>query len=488
MRTHPTRTEPSMLAALRRLFPGGTADQFLDPLLDGLPCGIFAIDLDGRITAWNRQMEALTGFERDDVLGQGCEVLDGSTCGGGPCPVGGDGPCALFRDGGVRDRRCTIRTRGGEQIPVLKSAQMVLDTTGSPLGAFETVTDLRTVERLEADLEALRRTVAAVEGTRGLIGGHPSMARLREIIALAAATEASVLVQGETGTGKELVARAIHDASPRRGGPFVRVACCALSESLLESELFGHVRGAFTGAVSGRVGRFEAADGGTIFLDEIGDISPALQAKLLRVLQEREFERVGDNRTVKVDIRVVTATNRDLAALCREGRFRQDLYYRLAVMPLVVPPLRERRSDIPLLVAHFLDRLAARAGRPVPRLTAPALAALVDAPWPGNVRELEHALEYAWVLSPQGFIEALALPAAVSSPATAFSTMPDGPGGGEGAVEPTSPARRRKAAGPGRAVLEATLGAHGGSCTKTAEALGVHRVTLWKWLRAAGLG
>jgi two-component system response regulator HydG len=481
----PTTDDPSMLAALRRLFPGGAADEFLAPLLDGLPCGVFAIDLGGRITAWNRQMEALTGFERDDVLGQGCDVLDGSTCGGGPCPVGDGAPCALFRDGAVRDRRCSIRTRAGEQIPVLKSAQMVRDAHGLPLGAFETVTDLRAVERLEADVEALRRVVAITEGTRGLIGGHPVMARLREIIALAAATEASVLVQGETGTGKELVARAVHEASPRRRGPFVRVACCALSESLLESELFGHVRGAFTGAVSGRVGRFEAADGGTIFLDEIGDISPALQAKLLRVLQEREFERVGDNRTLKVDIRIVTATNRDLAALCREGRFRQDLYYRLAVLPIVVPPLRERRSDIPLLVTHFLDRLAAQSGRPAPRLRADALSVLCAADWPGNVRELEHALEYAWVLSPHGVIEPEALPAALQRSAESGRTERADP---PPAASGPQGSRRRRGAAPERRVLEATLARHGGSCTEAAQALGVHRVTLWKWLRAAGLG
>jgi transcriptional regulator with PAS, ATPase and Fis domain len=277
-------------------------------------------------------------------------------------------------------------------------------------------------------------------------------------------------------------------ASKRAKGPLEKMNCAAIPSELFESELFGHEAGAFTGATKQRRGKFERASGGTLFLDEIGDMPLPMQAKLLRVLQEREIERVGGNEVIRVDVRVVAATNRELEQMSAEGKFRADLYDRLNVLPLVLPPLRARREDIPQLVAHFLDRLAARAGRPVPRLTAPALAALVDAPWPGNVRELEHALEYAWVLSPQGFIEALALPAAVSSPATAFSTMPDGPGGGEGAVEPTSPARRRKAAGPGRAVLEATLGAHGGSCTKTAEALGVHRVTLWKWLRAAGLG
>jgi two-component system response regulator HydG len=471
-----TDADPTMLDTLRRIFPGGTADQFLAPLLDGLPCGVFAIDPDGIITAWNRQMEALTGHRRDDVVGLGCAVLDGTTCGAGPCPSAGRAPCSLFTHGEVRDRRCAIRTRDGDLVPVLKSAQIVRDAQGNPIGAFETVTDLRTVQRLETDLASLRDQVAATVATRPLIGGHPLMARLREIITLAAATDASVLVHGETGTGKEIVARAIHDASPRRAGPFVRVACCALSESLLESELFGHVRGAFTGAVGNRVGRFEAADGGTIFLDEIGDISPALQAKLLRVLQEREFERVGDNRTLQVDIRVVTATNRDLQALCREGRFRQDLFYRLAVIPIELPPLRARQSDIPTLAAHFLERLGARAGRPAHRLTAAALEALVGASWPGNVRELEHALEYAVVLSPNGVIEVESLPHAARVPEAASVR-----------AEPAPRRRPAAAMGPGRAALLVALEANGGRRGDTAAQLGVNRVTLWKWLRAAGI-
>jgi transcriptional regulator with GAF, ATPase, and Fis domain len=214
-----------------------------------------------------------------------------------------------------------------------------------------------------------------------------------------------VLVTGETGTGKELVARAIHDWSAQREQPLVRVNCAALPETLIESELFGHVRGAFTGATGNKKGRFALADGGTIFLDEIGTLAPTVQSKLLRVLQEREFEPLGSERTVSVDVRVIAATNRDLRQLVGEGKFQEDLYYRLNVIPIVIPPLRERRDDIPLLVDHFIRRHALRAGKRLDGITPAAMAALVDAPWPGNVRELENTVERAVVLATQPVIQ-----------------------------------------------------------------------------------
>ena len=232
----------------------------------------------------------------------------------------------------------------------------------------------------------------------GMIGHSPAMAEVYRLTHQVAGTPATVLLLGETGTGKELVAKALHELSPRSSGPFVRVNCGALSESLLESELFGHVKGAFTNAFENRTGRFEAAHGGTIFLDEINSMSFTLQVKLLRVLQEQEFERVGDSKTISVDCRIVAATNRDLTDEIEAGRFREDLYYRLNVVPIYLPPLRERVDDIPLLVQHFTKRYATTMGRTVPRIADEVFAFLKSYAWPGNVRELQNYVERSLVL------------------------------------------------------------------------------------------
>jgi formate hydrogenlyase transcriptional activator len=232
-----------------------------------------------------------------------------------------------------------------------------------------------------------------------IVGSSGALCSLLENIRIVAPTASTVLVEGETGTGKELIARAIHAASDRRHRPFVKVNCAAIPSELLESELFGHQRGAFTGAVAQRIGRFEAAHEGTIFLDEIGEIPLALQAKLLRAVQEQEFERIGGSRTIRVDVRIVAATNRDLKAMVDEGKFRADLYYRLAVFPVNVPPLRERREDIPMLARHFVQKHARRMNRYIENIPADALESLINCDWPGNIRELQNVIERSVVLS-----------------------------------------------------------------------------------------
>lgn len=239
----------------------------------------------------------------------------------------------------------------------------------------------------------------------GIVGRSRRIQEVVNTARIVAQSRSTVLITGETGTGKELVARAIHDWSAQRDMPLVRVNCAALPETLIESEFFGHVRGAFTGAIGNKKGRFALADGGTIFLDEIGVIAPAMQAKLLRVLQEREFEPLGSERTVKVDVRVIAATNRDLRQMVTDGRFQEDLYYRLNVIPIVLPPLRDRPEDIPVLVEHFIKRHALRAGKRIDGIAPDAMAALVASPWPGNVRELENTVERAVVLTPTAVIQ-----------------------------------------------------------------------------------
>ena len=333
----------------------------------------------------------------------------------------------------------------------------------------------------------------------GLIGGSPAMAEVYATTRRVAASNASVLLLGETGTGKELIARAIHEISPRASGPFVRVNCGALSESLLESELFGHVRGAFTGAVANRAGRFEAAHTGTIFLDEINSTTPKLQVKLLRVLQEREFERVGDTETISVDTRVIAASNRDLLDEVARETFREDLYYRLNVVPIVLPPLRARRDDIPALVTHFLRQYNEENDRYVVHLGPEALAAMVRYHWPGNVRELQNVVERCVVMAPGDELTLDLLPPAIRGDRGPTTAVP-GRGGDLDSLARDLVEQGMATAAPDddtlferivsrveRELIAQMLAACNGVQLKAAARLGINRNTLRKKLVEHGL-
>jgi DNA-binding NtrC family response regulator len=298
------------------------------------------------------------------------------------------------------------------------------------------------------------------------------MEKLFEMIGNVARSEAPVLIHGESGTGKELVARAIHMTGPRSDAPFVKVNCAALNESLLESELFGHVKGAYTGADRDRIGRFEAAHGGTIFLDEIGDIPLSTQVKLLRVLEEKEIERVGDHRPVPVDVRIVSATNRDLETLQGEGRFREDLFFRINVFPLECPPLTERLEDIPLIVRAFIDQNSKKSGKRILGLTSEAMEKLLAYNWPGNVRELRNAVEYAFVLCDGGWIEPRHMPPKILGGRRERNGKPR-------TVKPDSQ--------QGRVALISLLRKARGNQSEVARLLGVSRVTVWKRIKKYGI-
>jgi PAS domain S-box-containing protein len=442
--------------------------ELLRHVLATMPSGLFTVDTTGRITSWNQAMEDITGYRAGEMMGKPCAILRGDTCFAGPL-ANCENRCPLFAGERVEGKRCVIVRRDGSPVPVHKNARLMHGPDGEVIGGIEALNDLSGLLDLEREVARLQSEVTGRCGFRKLVGSHPSMQRLYDLIELASRAHSSVLVQGETGTGKELVAHAIHESSERRSGPFVRVSCAALSETLLESELFGHVRGAFTGAVANRAGRFEAADGGTIFLDEIGDISPNVQKKLLRVLQEREFERVGDSRPIRVDIRVIAATHRDLLVLSDQGQFRSDLYYRLAVIPVAIPPLRARTSDIPQLVDHFVSRLNRTSGRAIEGISSAALERLMGHNWPGNVRELEHALEYAFAVCREPVIGEGHLPPTVAPPRPLRVN--------------NAPTTARKGR-PDRSSIEIALRSARGNRTRAAEALGVSRVTLWKWMRA----
>ncbi len=318
----------------------------------------------------------------------------------------------------------------------------------------------RAVEKakLVQETRALRERLRERNAFSHIVSSDPRMRELLDMVAQVGPSKASVLITGESGTGKELIAEAIHLASPRAKAPFVRLHCAALSESLLESELFGHERGAFTGAVARREGRFKQADGGTLFLDEIGEISPSVQVKLLRFLQEKTFERVGGNETLKVDVRVIAATNRDLAAEIKRGRFREDLFYRLNVVTVEIPPLRDRRGDIPALAMFFLRRCAAENGRAIETFSDDALQAMNDHGWPGNVRELENVVERAVVLCDGPVIDRRHLPTTIV-PSESRDAAPPVPGTTIADLE--------------RWAILKTLEACGGSTSKAATLLGV---------------
>jgi PAS domain S-box-containing protein len=440
---------------------------FLDNVLQTMSDGLMVVDPAGTILSFNAAAEQITGYRREEVIGKPCSILDTDTC------VYREGSrttirCSLFNDGKAVRKNCRIRAKDGREIHLLKNATVLRDERGAMLCGIETMTDVTSLVTKERQLQELAGTVAEGHVFRGIVGHSPPMLRVREQIENAARSEAPVIVLGESGTGKELVAAAVHALSRRKDGPFVKVNCAALNEHLLESELFGHRKGAFTGAMRDRQGRFEAASGGTIFLDEIGDTPPAMQAKLLRVLEEKEIERVGENTPVPVDIRLVTATNRNLAALVAGGQFREDLLYRVNVIPITLPPLRERVDDIPLLVAHILARIAATDGRSVPRVTPAALERLRGAGWSGNVRQLINALEYAVITSRGAEIDTPDLPPYLAA----------APAGGP-------PPRRRASCSP--EAVRAALEQAGGNRTAAARALGVSRVTLWKKIRELGL-
>ena len=368
----------------------------LAQVVDTMAEGVFVVDASHHIVLWNKAMELLTGYSQAEVLGKDCSMLE---CGGVHLSESDRHNCPLFDHDEMTPGRleCLLRDRNGEQIPILKSASVLKDADGAIIGLVESITDLRPLRYLEQRVEEIDDASVPVRRMGRLVGSSHRMRAVYERTHLAANSHTTILILGETGTGKELVAEAIHFASSRKQGPLVKVNCSALSENLLESELFGHVEGAFTGAIKDKVGRFEAANGGTILLDEIGDISPLIQLKLLRVLQEREIEPVGSSQTQKVDVRVIAATNKDLRNLVREGRFREDLYYRLRVFQIDLPALREHKEDILLLVESFMERFNRQTGKSIHSISSEVKQCLMDYCWPGNVRELENTIEHAYV-------------------------------------------------------------------------------------------
>ncbi|HUS46725.1 MAG TPA: sigma 54-interacting transcriptional regulator [Phycisphaerae bacterium] len=431
--------------------------QIGDTILDSIADGVFTVDSNWQITSFNAAAERITGVPRGEAVGRRCcEVFRASIC---------ESACALKQtlDTGrpVVNQTVYIINAQGRRVPISISTAILRDRAGNVIGGVETFRDLSLVEELRKELLG-KYTFADI------IGRSPPMRKLFELLPEVAASESTVLLTGASGTGKEVFARAIHNLSPRRDKPFVAINCGAVPDTLLESELFGHKAGAFTDARHDRPGRFPAADGGTIFLDEIGDVSPAMQVRLLRVLQERTFEPLGSVQPIKVNVRVLVATNKDLARLVRHGKFREDLYYRVNVIRMGLPALRDRREDVPLLVEHFVARHNALRGKDIAGCSDEVMAVLMNHDYPGNVRELENIIEHAFVLCRGGMIEVDHLPPDLRP-----------------ASEPGAPRRTgRSIRDMERFLISDALRRHGGNRTAAAKELGVAPSTLFRKLRA----
>jgi len=431
-----------------------------DPILDSLTEGVFTVDREWRIMSFNRAAEDITGIPRDRALGRPCkDILRANIC---------EGRCALRKtmDSGesITNRSISILDESGMQKPISITTALLKNSDGEIIGGVETFRDLTKIEKLRKEL---RHQYEVAD----IISRNHRMQTLFGVLPDIAESPSTVLIEGESGTGKELFASAVHQLSRRSKKPFVAVNCGALPDALLESELFGYKAGAFTDAKKDKLGRFAAAEGGTLFLDEIGDVSPAMQVRLLRFLQERIYEPLGSVTPVRSDVRIVAATHRDLAALVKDGSFREDLFYRINIVKLEIPPLRERLEDIPLLVEHFIERFNMLQGRELEGIGESALVCLMSHDYPGNVRELENLIERAFILCRTGQIERGHLPENICGLPAGYAKDFD-----------SDSFKQMEAS-----FLMNALRRHGWNRVETAKALGIHKTTLFRKINALGL-
>ncbi|MBW2146872.1 MAG: sigma 54-interacting transcriptional regulator [Deltaproteobacteria bacterium] len=442
----------------RRVFYSVAATEII---LESISDGVFTVDQEWRITSFNLAAEEITGILREEAIGRRCcEVFRASMC---------ETDCALRRTmelgTPVINKTAFIIDSEGRRIPISVSTAILRDEKGTVIGGVETFRDLSLVEELRKEIKGRLEV-------EDMVSRSASMQRIFDIMFQVAASDSTVLIQGETGTGKELLARAIHNLSSRRDKPFIPVNCGALPDSLLESELFGYKAGAFTGAEKDKPGRFALAEGGTIFLDEIGNVSTAMQIRLLRVLQEKTFEPLGGTKSVKSNVRVITASNKDLATLVKEGSFRDDLFYRINVVRLDLPPLRNRKEDIPLLIERFIARFNRLQGRDVTGVSPEAMALLMAHDYPGNIRELENIIEHAFVLCSNGLIEPRHLPDDFMSRSLPTAKFRD--------ISSTLKAVEAQA-------LSEALKRNRGNRLAAAKELGIHKSTLFRKVKALGI-
>ncbi|MGO9019273.1 MAG: sigma-54 interaction domain-containing protein [Syntrophobacteraceae bacterium] len=446
-------------------------DTYWKTVVNTMRDGIMIVDTTGSIISVNRALETITGYSREELIGQKCSILN--------CSIykmareqGEPFWCKLFKNGSLDVSGCTIMNKSGAYIQVLKNASQLRDRKGNVIGAVETVTDITEIVEKDKQIAAFRRKLKSEDGFHEIIGISAAMRSVYDLIENAALSDAPVIILGESGTGKELVARAIHQIGGRKSAPFVKVNCAALTETLLESELFGHVKGAYTGAYKDRAGRFEMAQSGDIFLDEIGDLPLITQVKLLRVLEDKIIERVGDSKPIPVDVRIISATNRCLPSLIEKGSFREDLFFRINVIPIHLPPLRERLEDIPLLAESIFRKIQMKSGKDIKGISKDLIDCLINYTWPGNVRELKSAFEYAVVVCQEPMIRAHHLPPGILQEKTAIRH-------GKPLAQSKEEIKKRE--------LISALNRSKGNQSLAAEMLGISRVTIWNRMRKYGI-
>ncbi len=446
-------------------------DTYWKTVVNTMRDGIMIVDTTGSIISVNRALETITGYSREELIGQKCSILN--------CSIykmarekGGVVWCKLFKDGSLDVSRCAIMNKSGAYIEVLKNASQLRDRKGNVIGAVETITDITEIVEKDKQIAAFRRKLKSEDGFHGIIGASAAMRSVYDLMENAALSDAPVIILGESGTGKELVARAIHQIGVRKSAPFVKVNCAALTETLLESELFGHVKGAYTGAYKDRAGRFEMAQSGDIFLDEIGDLPLSTQVKLLRVLEDKIIERVGDSKSIPVDVRIISATNRDLPSLIEKRTFRKDLFFRINVIPIHLPPLRERLEDIPLLAEYFFRKILMKSGKDIKGIGKDLIDCFINYTWPGNVRELKSAFEYAVVVCQEQMIQAHHLPPGILQGKTAIRH-------GKALAQSKEEIKKRE--------LISALNRAKGNQSLAADMLNISRVTIWNRMRKYGI-
>ncbi|MBV5317175.1 MAG: sigma 54-interacting transcriptional regulator [Desulfobulbaceae bacterium] len=454
----------------------GELKVYWETVVDTIQEGVMIVDTRGTIVSVNKALAELTGFAPNELIGRSCATLNCASC-RKKRNCEGQHWCSLFDQGLMNKQRCAILRQDGNYVQVLKSASVLRDSRGQVIGAVETLTDISGLLERDTAIEAFRRELNGRDTFHGMVGKSAAMQRVYDLIDNAADSDAPLAVSGESGTGKELVARAVHERGKRRSGPYIKVNCAALNEALLESELFGHVRGAFTGAHQGRIGRFEAAAGGSIFLDEIGDLPLMIQVKLLRVLEEKVVERVGDHQPIPIDVRIITATNRNLLEMVDEGSFRQDLFYRIHVIPVTISPLRERLEDVPPLAESFFRTLQLKSGKDIRGIGKRAMDLLMSYSWPGNVRELRSTFEYAFVTCQGTTIEADDLPPCIHRGEQVQMSQP---------TQKTNIELRDKEEIRRSELLDALKAAEGNQ-SLAAKLLGISRVTVWNRMKRYGL-
>ncbi len=446
-------------------------DRYWQTVVNTIQDGIMIVNKYGIIVSVNKAFEKITQYTKEELIGKTCQVLHCDIC--DQVWENSNGHwCTLFRTGELQKRRCSLIRKDGQRIHALKNASILRNDQGDAIGAVETLTDITELIRKDHQIEAYKRELRSAEGFYGLIGSSAVMQQVFDLMVNAAQSDAPVIIYGESGTGKELVAQAIHKLSARMDKPYVKVNCAALTESLLESELFGHVKGAYTGAYRDRIGRFETANGGSIFLDEIGDLPLSTQVKLLRVLEEKIIERVGDITPTAVDARVISATNRNLAELVRKKAFREDFYFRINVIPIQLPPLRDRAEDIPLLAESFFRKIRRKSQKKIKSIDNRTMDILMQYTWPGNVRELKSAFEYACVTCNESMIRPHHL-----SPAIANQKLKD--------TAPVKKVFNREEIK--KIELIEALTETGANQSKAAELLGISRVTVWNRMKRYGI-